>query len=420
MTASPGRGLAIQASFATAPATSASAQPATAAALRSLAPSASRAMEAMRARAPRPDLMPAHPASAVRAAQAMSSAAQRATHPAGAAPRPLRGATHPTAQRAIGPVQRPVQAAHALAPRPVAPVAPRPVGRAAGPRAIDPAHQAHPAHPAHPAVQRAADPMRAATARTAAVTPLLPQTLQLQPGGQPLPSGVRQRMENLLGADLSEVRIHQGPQPTAINAVAFTAGPHIYFAPGHYRPTEPAGQRLLARQLAYVVQQRAGLARNPHGRGMVVVRDPALDAQADALAELASRPGAIQAKRAAQRGMFQVKTSLAGPGRQHLDLYERGRPVGAADVVLEGQRATLYNLQVAAEHRGRGGGEELLRAAAVASQRVGKQTLALEAADDGSGKLVRWYESQGFRPAGEGANGKPALEASVRALKKPR
>ncbi|HEX8110041.1 MAG TPA: GNAT family N-acetyltransferase, partial [Kofleriaceae bacterium] len=85
----------------------------------------------------------------------------------------------------------------------------------------------------------------------------------------------------------------------------------------------------------------------------------------------------------------------------------------------EGPRAKLYNLRVEAEHRGRGGGEELVRAAAVAGERIGKRTLALEADDDGSGKLVRWYQSQGFRPAGETRDGKPAFEAPVRALKKP-
>jgi ribosomal protein S18 acetylase RimI-like enzyme len=285
-------------------------------------------------------------------------------------------------------------------------------------RARAPRPELMPARPA--AVQRAVGAGRPATARAATVAPLGPQILQLSPGGQPLPSAVRQRMETLLGADLSEVRIHQGAQPAAIDAVAFTAGSHVYFAPGHYRPTEPAGQRLLARQLTYVLQQRTGMARNPHGRGMVLVRDPSLDAQAEQLGELASRPGVMQAKPLpAARGLFQVKIQVAGPGRQHLELYERGRAVGAADVVLEGQRAKLYNLRVEDEHRGRGGGEELLRAAAVASERVGKRALALEADDDGSGKLLRWYESQGFRPTGKGEGGKPAFEAPVRELKKP-
>jgi ribosomal protein S18 acetylase RimI-like enzyme len=224
-------------------------------------------------------------------------------------------------------------------------------------------------------------------------------------------------METLFGADLSEVRIHQGAQPASIGAVAFTAGSQIYFAPGQYRPTEPAGQRLLATQLAYVLQQRAGMARNPSGRGAVVVRDPALDAQAAQIGELAGRPGAVQAK--AARGLFQVKTTVAGPGERHLELYERGRVIGGADVVLERQHAKLYNLRVESDHRGRGGGEELVRAAAIAGEQIGKRTLALEADDDGSGKLLDWYQRQGFRPAGAGRDGKPAFAAPVRALKKP-
>ena len=270
------------------------------------------------------------------------------------------------------------------------------------------------ARPATPPRTTSARPLQRAVGAVA--TPLRPHALQLQPGGQPLPSAVRQRMETLLGADLSDVRIHHGSQPASIGAVAFTAGSQIYFAPGQYRPTEPAGQRLLATQLTYVLQQRAGLARNPHGQGAVVVRDPELDAQAAQIGAIAGQPGIAQAK--AARGLFQVKTSPAGPGQRHLELYERGRVVGAADVVVERQHAKLYNLRVDADHRGRGGGEALVRAAALASTQTGRPTLALEADDNGSGKLLDWYRSQGFRDAGSGTNGKPALSAPVRTLKK--
>jgi len=393
MSATASRGLTIQASFAVAaPAAPGRPGPAPAAARTAIAaPGAAGrggvASPASVLRGPRPDLLP-----------------------------PARGAGGPA--RGAAPSMQPAMATAPVRP-PIASAAPAMDAM----RARAPRPELMPARPA--AVQRAVGAGRPVTtrpaiARAAAVTPLRPQTLQLQPGGQPLPSSVRHRMETLLGADLSEVRIHQGAQPAAIDAVAFTAGSHIYFAPGQYRPTEPAGQRLLAKQLTYVLQQRAGLARNPQGRGVVLVRDPALDAQAEQLGELASRPGVMQAKPlSAARGLFQVKTSVAGPGRHHLELYERGHAVGGADVVLEGPRAKLYNLRVEAEHRGRGGGEELLRAAAVASERVGKRTLALEADDDGSGKLLRWYHSQGFRQAGEGEGGKPALEAPVRELKKP-
>jgi ribosomal protein S18 acetylase RimI-like enzyme len=238
--------------------------------------------------------------------------------------------------------------------------------------------------------------------------------------GLPLPSDVRRRMEGLLGADLSAVRVHQGPQADAIGARAFTAGNDVYFGRQEYRPSTREGQALLAKQLTYVVQQRAGLVRGPGGGGgVVLVRDAGLEAQAEQIAALATRPGAVQAKRLPSgKGMFQVKTSRKGPGEQHLELFEGGRAVGGADVLLEKGQARLYNLRVDDEHRGRGGGDELLRAAADASARVGRRTLELDAQDDGSGKLVEWYEQQGFRRTGVGRKGMPALEAEVGRLKR--
>lgn len=239
-------------------------------------------------------------------------------------------------------------------------------------------------------------------------------------GGQPLPSSVRRQMESLLGADLSGVRVHQGQLARAIGAEAITVGDDIHFASGRYQPGKREGMALLAKQLTYVVQQRAGMVQNPHGRGVVLVRDPQLDAQAEQVAAIVSSPGAaLQAKRMpGARGIFQVKTTARGIGHQHLDLYEHGQPVGSADVVLERGDAKLYNLNIQDDHRGRGGGEELLRAAAMTSGRVGKQTLRLEAQDDGSGRLTRWYQKQGFQPIGTGRDGMPALEARVQDLKR--
>ena len=248
--------------------------------------------------------------------------------------------------------------------------------------------------------------------------PLNPGALR-RGGGLPLPSVVRRRMEGLLGADLSSVRVHQGSQADVIGARAFTVGEDVYFGRQEYRPSTKDGQALLAKQLAYVVQQRAGLVSTPKGRGVVLVRDRELDARAEQIAVLASRPGAVQAKRLPSgKGMFQVKARRKGPGEQHLELFEGGRAVGGADVTLEKGRARLYNLRVDDEHRGRGGGDELLRAAADASARVGKRTLGLDAEDDGSGRLERWYEGQGFERKGVGRDGLAAFEADVGRLKR--
>ena len=103
-------------------------------------------------------------------------------------------------------------------------------------------------------------------------------------GGRPLPAAVQSRMQDLFGADFSAVRVHVDERPAAIGALAFAQGSDLHFAPGRYDPVSPAGQRLIAHELAHVVQQRAGRARNPFGSGVALVHDPALEAEAERMA----------------------------------------------------------------------------------------------------------------------------------------
>jgi hypothetical protein len=111
-------------------------------------------------------------------------------------------------------------------------------------------------------------------------------------------------MEAYFGADFSAIRVHDGPEAASIGALAFTHGADLYFAPGHYHPTTPQGQRLLGHELTHVVQQRAGRVRNPLGPGVAVVQDPALEAEAERMGQGAAasrdpvRPGLLQAKKA--------------------------------------------------------------------------------------------------------------------------
>jgi hypothetical protein len=77
--------------------------------------------------------------------------------------------------------------------------------------------------------------------------------------GRPLDPATRAFFEPRLGHDLGEVRTHtdiaSGSAAEAVNAKAFTVGNDIIFGAGRYIPASGAGRRLLAHELAHVVQQ---------------------------------------------------------------------------------------------------------------------------------------------------------------------
>lgn len=74
--------------------------------------------------------------------------------------------------------------------------------------------------------------------------------------GTPLAASVRGRIEPVVGADLSAVRVHadaeSGQAAAALGARAFTRGSDIFIGPGQ----DPGDPRLLAHEAAHVVQQR--------------------------------------------------------------------------------------------------------------------------------------------------------------------
>jgi hypothetical protein len=93
-----------------------------------------------------------------------------------------------------------------------------------------------------------------------------PQTRYKAPRapGEPLPEGLRRKFERRLGTDLGIVRVHAGADAAAsaaaLSAAAFTLGRDVVFGAGHWRPGTPEGDRLLAHEIAHVVQQAAGRA----------------------------------------------------------------------------------------------------------------------------------------------------------------
>ena len=99
----------------------------------------------------------------------------------------------------------------------------------------------------------------------------------LSSGGKPMDEGTRTFMESRFRCDFSQVKIHDDHQAAAsarsINALAYTSGNRIAFASGRYDTNSPSGKRLLAHELAHVVQQ--------HGTGPGKVLRTVDDAQVE-------------------------------------------------------------------------------------------------------------------------------------------
>ena len=87
--------------------------------------------------------------------------------------------------------------------------------------------------------------------------------------GQPLEEKTRQSLGRSFGHDFSRVRVHNDSRAQesarAVNAQAYTVGTHVVFGAGRYAPATGAGERLLAHELAHVVQQKKahGFQRQP-------------------------------------------------------------------------------------------------------------------------------------------------------------
>lgn len=107
--------------------------------------------------------------------------------------------------------------------------------------------------------------------------------------GQPLPLALRREMERALGGSFERVRVHTDSVATdaarVLRARAFTVGEDIFFAAGAYEPEAQAGRKLLAHELAHVVQAHQGRT-GPGGAGLrISAPDESLEREADAAAE---------------------------------------------------------------------------------------------------------------------------------------
>ena len=136
----------------------------------------------------------------------------------------------------------------------------------------------------------------------------------LRTAAQPLRPQTLLTMSRAFGHDFSGVRVHTdhaaAASASALNAAAYTVGSDIVFAWGRYAPGEDAGNRLLAHELAHVVQQSgasaataadAGLGIESPGQGLETEADRASAAAAagDQAPALSRGPARVARQQAA-------------------------------------------------------------------------------------------------------------------------
>jgi len=96
-------------------------------------------------------------------------------------------------------------------------------------------------------------------------------------GGRPLDPATQENMETAFGENFQDVRVHTGGEATAsaqrLGAHAYTVGDDVVFS-DNYNPGTADGQRVLAHELAHVVQQRSGPVEGTDTGAGVKVSDP--------------------------------------------------------------------------------------------------------------------------------------------------
>ena len=92
--------------------------------------------------------------------------------------------------------------------------------------------------------------------------PDLKTALATKPSGKPLTPALKEDMQEQFGEDFGGVRVHSDARAREttqqLHADALTVGQDIFFNAGQYDPTSYRGRRILAHELAHVVQQARG------------------------------------------------------------------------------------------------------------------------------------------------------------------
>jgi hypothetical protein len=107
-------------------------------------------------------------------------------------------------------------------------------------------------------LQRASNSSALESQNDTAVPPIVHEVLHAP--GQPLDGSTRAFMEARFGHNFSNVRVHTdataAQSAKAVSSLAYTVGRDVVFGAGQYAPHTSQGRRLVAHELAHVLQQR--------------------------------------------------------------------------------------------------------------------------------------------------------------------
>lgn len=115
-----------------------------------------------------------------------------------------------------------------------------------------------------------------ATTANTLPTEITEQINRAASGGESLDRPEQEFFAPKFGHDFSKVRVHRDAATASLagrlNATAFTVGSHVFFNSGVYQPRTETGRRLLAHELAHVVQQERGLVSRHVQRASISYR----------------------------------------------------------------------------------------------------------------------------------------------------
>jgi hypothetical protein len=156
----------------------------------------------------------------------------------------------------------------------------------------------------------------------------------LRSPGQPLDAATRASMEPRFGHSFADVRIHAdgraAESAAAVQADAYAVGRDVVFGTGKYAPASAEGRRLIAHELAHVVQQRGAVQGSATASLEIGAADAPEEREAEAAAGGAVTPSSapLRVARAPARTTDDMHRGLRERWRAERHLPPEGRGEG--------------------------------------------------------------------------------------------